>query len=82
MSFEALHEGREGEDSMARQHLYEVVVSAKTGEEAIEVASEAIPPHRKIMHADAVDVSSEEGSDSYRVSIWFAGGGDEGEGPA
>jgi hypothetical protein len=63
---------------MARQHAYEVLVSAKTSDEAIEIASEAIPPHRKIVRSEAADASAEEGPNSFRVSIWFEGSGDEG----
>jgi hypothetical protein len=69
---------REAHERMARQHKYEVLVSASTPEEAIEVASEAIAPTCTIVRSEAEDVSAEEGPHSYRVSIWFTGGkGDE-----
>jgi hypothetical protein len=65
---------REAHERMARQHKYEVLVSAKTPEEAIDVASEAIAPGSVIVRSEAEDVSAEEGADTFRVSIWFTGG--------
>lgn len=65
---------------MARQHKYEVLVSAKTRAEAIAIASEAIPPHKPIVRSEARDVSAEEGPDTWLTTVVFEGGGDEGEG--
>ena len=68
---------REAHELMARQHKYEVLVSAQTPEEAIEVASEAIAPSATITRSEALDVSVEEGANTFRVSIWFTGGKDD-----
>ena len=65
---------------MAREHKYEVLVSARTTEEAIDIASEAIAPGCTIVRSEATDVAAEEGPNTFRVSIWFSGG--KGEGPA
>ena len=65
---------------MGRQHKYEVLVSAKTRDEAIAIGAEAIPPHRPIVRTDA-HLEAEEGPDTWRVLVVFEGGGDEGEGP-
>ena len=66
---------------MGRQHKYEVLVSASTRDEAIEIAAEAIPPHRPIVRTDAWPEPGES-EGTWRVLVVFEGGGDEGEGPA
>lgn len=50
---------------------YEVLVSAKSREEAIEIASEAIPENKQITRAEAIDVAEREGKDSWLVTLWF-----------
>jgi hypothetical protein len=80
MTMKAREKAREARESMAREQKYEVLVSAKTREEAIEIASEAIAPGCTIVRSDACDVAADEGKDSFQVTIWFTGG--KGEGPA
>ena len=53
---------------------YEALVSAKTRDEAIEIALEAMPRGRSLVRSEAEDVSAEEGPDSYRVTVVFSGG--------
>jgi hypothetical protein len=53
---------------------YEALVSAKTREEAIEIASEAMSPEKQIVRVEAEDVSAHEGPDSWQVTLWFTGG--------
>jgi hypothetical protein len=73
-------ESRERARKMGRQHKYEVLVSATTRDAAIEIAAEAIPPHRPIVRTDAW-LEPGESPDTWRVLVVFEGGGDEGEGP-
>ncbi|MET0285787.1 MAG: hypothetical protein ABW352_15005 [Polyangiales bacterium] len=49
-------------------------MSAKTREEAIEIASEAIPAGKTIERVSAENVADREGEDSWLVTLWFAGG--------
>ena len=53
---------------------YQALVSARTREEAIEIASEAISPDKQVVQVEAEDVSAEDGPDSWRVTLWFEGG--------
>jgi hypothetical protein len=53
---------------------YQALVSARTREEAIEIASEAISPDKQVVRVEAEDASREEGPDSWRVTLWFSGG--------
>jgi hypothetical protein len=53
---------------------YQALVSARTREEAIEIAAEAMAPDKQIVQVEAEDVSREEGPDSWRVTLWFTGG--------
>lgn len=57
---------------MSHDLRYEALVSAKTREEAIEIASEAIPENKQITRAEAIDVAEREGKDSWLVTLWFA----------
>jgi hypothetical protein len=57
---------------------YQALVSAKTGDEAIEIASEAIPASKPITRVHAENVADREGEDSWLVTLWFAGGHREG----
>jgi hypothetical protein len=57
---------------MAHDLRYEALVSARTREEAIEIAAEALPARTKVTRAEARDVADEEGQDSWLVSLWFA----------
>lgn len=59
---------------MDEDRKYQVLVSAKTRDEAIEIASEAMSPDKTIERVLAEDVSAEEGKDSWRVTLWFSGG--------
>jgi len=53
---------------------YQALVSARTREEAIEIASEAMSPEKQIVRVEAEDVSAREGPDSWQVTLWFTGG--------
>jgi hypothetical protein len=53
---------------------YQALVSAKTREEAVEIASEAMSPEKRVLRVEVEDVSAAEGPDSWRVTLWFAGG--------
>lgn len=59
---------------MTEQLRYQALVSAKTREEAIEIASEAIPDGKTITRVSAENVADREGADSWLVTLWFAGG--------
>lgn len=59
---------------MTEELRYQVLVSAKTSDEAIEIASEAIPPSKPITRVHAENVANVEGADSWLVTLWFAGG--------
>jgi hypothetical protein len=65
---------------MNDEHKYEALVSARSREEAIEIASEGLGPAQRVVRSEAEDVSATEGLDSYRVTLWFVGGGRRGEG--
>ena len=67
---------------MANEHKYEALVSARSREEAIEIAAEALRPEQHVVRSEARDVSDREGPDSYHVTLWFVGGGRRGEGAA
>jgi hypothetical protein len=54
-------------------HRYDSLVSASSRDEAIEIASEALPRGKQAARIEAVDVSAAEGPDSWRVTIWFEG---------
>jgi hypothetical protein len=53
---------------------YQALVSAKTREEAVEIASEAMSPEKRVLRVEVEDVSAAEGPDSWRVTLWFTGG--------
>ena len=59
---------------MAHDLRYEALVSARTRDEAIEIAQEALPEHAKVTRAEARDVAASEGKDSWLVTLWFASG--------
>jgi hypothetical protein len=59
---------------MTEQLRYQALVSAKTRDEAIEIASEAIPEGKTITRVSAENVADREGEDSWLVTLWFAGG--------
>jgi hypothetical protein len=54
-------------------HRYDSLVSASSREEAIEIASEALPSGKRAARIEAVDVSAREGPDSWLVTVWFTG---------
>jgi hypothetical protein len=53
---------------------YQALISARTREEAVEIAEEAISPDKQVVRVEAENVSAEEGPDSWRVTLWFTGG--------
>jgi hypothetical protein len=53
---------------------YQALISARTREEAQEIAEEAISPDKRVVRVEVEDVSAEEGPDSWRVTLWFTGG--------
>lgn len=53
---------------------YQALVSARSREEAIDIASEALPAGKQITRVEAEDVADREGKDSWLVTVWFAGG--------
>ncbi len=59
---------------MPHELRYEALVSATTREQAIEIASEALPAGARIARVHAEDVADREGKDSWLVTLWFAGG--------
>ncbi len=65
---------------MSHEHKYEALVSARSRDEAIEIAAEGLGPQQQLVRSEAEDVSASEGPDSYRVTLWFVGGGRRGEG--
>jgi len=60
---------------MSREMKYESLVSASTRDEAIEIALEALPRGRHVVRTEAEDVSADEGPNSFRVTVVYAGGG-------
>ena len=50
---------------------YEALISAKTREEAVEIAKEAMGQQRLVVRAEAIDVSHTEGADTWRVTLFF-----------
>jgi hypothetical protein len=58
---------------MTHDLRYQALVSARTSDEAIEIAAEALPNGRKIVRAEAEDVAQREGKDSWLVTLWFDG---------
>jgi hypothetical protein len=67
---------------MPHELKYEVLVSARSPEEALEIAAEGLGPEQRMVRSEVLDVSAEEGRDSYRVTIWFVGGRRGGDGPS
>jgi hypothetical protein len=65
---------------MAQDLRYQALVSAKTREEAIDIASEAVPAGKSITRVHAENVADREGEDSWLVTLWFAGGMRDGPG--
>lgn len=61
---------------------YTALVSAKTADEALAIASEALGPDQPILKTQVDDVSASEGADSFRVVIWYGPGKRRGEGVA
>jgi len=53
---------------------YQALISARTREEAQEIAEEAISPDKRVVRVEIEDVSAQEGPDSWRVTLWFTGG--------
>jgi hypothetical protein len=65
-----------------RQDLkYQALVSARSAEEAVEIAAEALSPEQQVVRSEAEDVSAREGKDSYLVTLWYTGGRRGGEIP-
>jgi hypothetical protein len=60
---------------MAHDLRYQALVSARTRDEAIEIASEALPRGATLKRAEAEDVAEREGKDSWYVTLWFAPAG-------
>jgi len=58
---------------MDDEHHYESLVSARTREEAIDIATEALPRGKSATRIEAVDVADREGPDSWLVTVWFRG---------
>lgn len=58
---------------MTQDVRYQALVSARTREEAIAIAAEALPEGRQITRVEALDVADQEGQDSWLVTLWFAG---------
>lgn len=56
---------------MVHDVRYEVLVSASSRDEAIEIASEACPRGKQITRSEARDVAETEGEDSWLVTLWF-----------
>jgi hypothetical protein len=67
---------------MPHELKYEVLVSARSPEEALEIAAEGLGPEQRMVRSEVHDVSAEEGPDSYRVTLWFTGGRRGGDGPS
>ncbi|MDB4975322.1 MAG: hypothetical protein JWN48_3663 [Myxococcaceae bacterium] len=65
---------------MTEERRYQALVSAKTSDEAIEIASEAIPERVQITRVHAENVADREGEDSWLVTLWL--GSDLRAGPA
>jgi hypothetical protein len=59
---------------MSKEHRYEVLVSARSREEAIEIAAEGLGPDQRMVRGEALDVSAREGPNSFQVTLWFVGG--------
>jgi hypothetical protein len=53
---------------------YQALVSARSAEEAVEIAAEALSPEQQVVRSEAADVSASEGKDSYLVTLWYTGG--------
>jgi hypothetical protein len=53
---------------------YQALISARTREEAQEIAEEALSPDKRVVRVEIEDVSADEGPDSWRVTLWFTGG--------
>jgi hypothetical protein len=56
---------------MVHDVRYEALVSAESSDEAIEIASEAMPRGKRIARAEAKDVAATEGEHSWLVTLWF-----------
>lgn len=56
---------------MTHDLRYEALVSARTRDEAIEIAAEALPARATMTRSEASDVSEREGKDSWLVTLWF-----------
>jgi hypothetical protein len=52
---------------------YDSLVSAHSRKAAIDIAAEALPAGKSIVHVEARDVAQREGPDSWQVAIWFSG---------
>lgn len=65
---------------MAHELRYEALVSARTREEAIEIAAEALPAGARITRMEAENVADREGPDSWVITLWFASSLGEGPG--
>jgi hypothetical protein len=65
--------------SLSDDRRYTALVSARSPEEALDIASEALGPDQPILKTHVEDVSASEGRDSYRVSIWYGPGARRGE---
>lgn len=55
-----------------KRGTYESVVSARSPEEAIEIAIEALPKGSVLRTTDVADVASEHGKNSWQVTVKFA----------
>jgi hypothetical protein len=57
-----------------RNTRYEVLVSAGSAQEAIEIASEALPRHSVLATSEAVDASAHHGPNSWQVRLTYRQG--------
>ena len=63
----------------SKRGTYESLVSAKSAEEAIEIAAEAMPKGAEIASSRAIDAAAECGAHSWLVTIKFKRTESEGE---
>jgi hypothetical protein len=60
--------------ALSDDRKYQALVSARTPEEAVDIAAEALSPDMQILRTEVEDVSATEGKDSFVVTLWFSGG--------
>lgn len=59
---------------MGEERKYRALVSATSRDEAIEIATEAMSERTHVLRAEVVDASTQEGPNSWWVTLWFTGG--------